>query len=148
MEINVRFATTTDFDYCQATDHDKDELRLRHKIAAHELLVAEVAGEPVGYLRLEYIWGFVPYLALIRVRDDVRRQGVGRTMLAHLADHLRMQGEWQLLSSSQADEPQPQAWHRHMGFAECGYIAAINGSGVGEVFFRLTLKQTNQEELK
>ena len=44
-----------------------------------------------------------------------------------------------LYSSSQVDEPPPQAWHRHMGFQECGIIAGINEGGVGEVFFRKAL---------
>jgi len=44
-----------------------------------------------------------------------------------------------LFSSSQANEPEPQAWHRHVGFEECGFIAGINEGGVGEVFFRKVL---------
>jgi len=36
------------------------------------------------------------------------------------------------------DEPEPQAWHRHMGFVECGIINGINENGIGEVFFRKT----------
>ena len=41
----------------------------------------------------------------------------------------------QLYSSSQENESAPQAWHLHMGFAECGFISRINAGGVGEVFF-------------
>ncbi len=47
-----------------------------------------------------------------------------------------------LYSSSQADEPLPQAWHRRMGFAECGLIAGINPGGVGEIFFRKPLGES------
>ncbi|MFU8827154.1 MAG: hypothetical protein ACNA70_06650 [Brevefilum sp.] len=31
------------------------------------------------------------------------------------------------------------AWHRHMGFAECGVINGLNQGGVGEVIFRKSL---------
>lgn len=44
-----------------------------------------------------------------------------------------------LLSSSQADEFEPQTWHRHMGFVECGRLEGINEGGVDEVFFRKQL---------
>lgn len=37
-------------------------------------------------------------------------------------------------SSSSEDEAEPQAWRRHMGFVECGFIAGMNEGGVGEVF--------------
>ena len=44
-----------------------------------------------------------------------------------------------LYSSSQADEPEAQAWHRRMGFEECGIVSGINEGGIGEVFFRRPL---------
>jgi hypothetical protein len=37
------------------------------------------------------------------------------------------------------DESAPQAWHRWMGFEECGFLAGMNEGGVGEVFFRKAL---------
>ena len=41
-----------------------------------------------------------------------------------------------VLSSSAADEAEPQAWHRAVGFEECGFVARLNHDEVGEVFFR------------
>ena len=37
--------------------------------------------------------------------------------------------------SSQVDEAEPQAWHRHIGFVECGILAGLNEGDVGEVFY-------------
>lgn len=45
-----------------------------------------------------------------------------------------------LYSSSQVDEGEPQAWHRHMGFVECGILAGVNEGGVGEVFYQKALR--------
>ena len=42
-----------------------------------------------------------------------------------------------LFSSSQADELEPQSWHRYMGFEDCGIIYGINDNGISEVFFRI-----------
>jgi hypothetical protein len=36
-------------------------------------------------------------------------------------------------------EPEPQAWHRHIGFTECGALVGINDGGIGEIFFRKVL---------
>ena len=61
---------------------------------------------------------------------------VGKALLAFLEEYLRGCGQRML---SQVDEAAPQAWHRTVGFRECGLIAGINDGGVGELFFRKEL---------
>lgn len=34
---------------------------------------------------------------------------------------------------------EPQQWHRHVGFKECGIIHAINEGNIGEIFFVKTI---------
>ena len=137
--ILVRFAVPEDLAWCATRDYGIPSTIIARKIELGEILVAEAAGELTGYLRLEYLWSVVPYIALIGVAEQHRRRGVGRAMLAFLEAHLRGTGCTLLLSSSQVNEPEPQAWHRHMGFEECGILAGINAGGVGEVFFRKAL---------
>jgi GNAT superfamily N-acetyltransferase len=102
------------------------------------IAVAEIAGQAVGALQLEYLWGTRPYIAMIRVARDSQRRGVGRALLAFTESTLRTEHHHELLSSSQANEPEPQSWHRHVGFTECGVLRAINEGGVDEIFFRKT----------
>jgi GNAT superfamily N-acetyltransferase len=103
-----------------------------------EIVVAQWGGSLVGALHLEYLWSSVPYIALIYVLAEYRHQGVGGALLHFVEAFLSKQGYGVLYSSSQVDEPEAQAWHRHVGFEECGIIAGIN-KGVGEVFFRKRL---------
>ena len=135
----VRFATLADLDFV-AQDHYIPTEVVRHKIEHKEVVVAERRGSPVGYARLEYLWSTVPYIALIWVLPEHRRQSAGKAMLRFMEDYLRENGHEQLLSSSQVDEAEPQAWHRHVGFEECGLIGSINDGGIGEVFFRKRLR--------
>jgi GNAT superfamily N-acetyltransferase len=137
--IHVRFATTQDFDAAQAFDRYLAESILRRKIEAQEILLAERDDKPIGYLRLEYLWSIAPYIAIIHVLPEYRQQGTGKALLQFLESYLRDGGHATLYSSSQADEPEPQAWHRHMDFEECGIINGINDGGVGEIFFRKRL---------
>jgi GNAT superfamily N-acetyltransferase len=134
----VRFATPGDVTWCVAHDDLPADVLLR-KIAVEEILLAERDPGRVGFLRLEYLWSVVPYIGMIRVLEPYRSQGVGRALLVFLEDYLRAHGHTVLLSSSQVNEPLPQAWHRHMGFVECGILTGINEGGVGEVFFRKAL---------
>ena len=138
-EMMVRFATLADLEFV-AQDHYIPTEVVRRKIEQQEVIVAERQGSPIGYARLDYLWSTVPYIALIWVLPQHRRQGAGKAMLRYLEDYLRDKGQEQLFSSSQVNEPAPQAWHRHVGFEECGIIGGINDGGIGEVFFRKRLR--------
>jgi GNAT superfamily N-acetyltransferase len=102
------------------------------------LIVAERNKQAVGYAYIQYLWTKVSLLALLYVVEEHRRQGVGKAILAYLEAFLCERGHVTLYSSSQADEPPPQAWHRHVGFEECGFLAGLN-DGAGEIFFRKRL---------
>ncbi|HVO72183.1 MAG TPA: GNAT family N-acetyltransferase [Aggregatilineaceae bacterium] len=134
--ITVRFAVPEDLAWCVTRDHHVPPAIIARKIGLDEILVAELVAKRAGYLRLEYLWSSVPYIALIGVVEQHRREGIGRAMLDFLEAHLRGAGHHVLMSSSQVNEAEPQAWHRHMGFEECGILTGINAGGVGEVFFR------------
>ncbi|MFN2303662.1 MAG: GNAT family N-acetyltransferase, partial [Anaerolineales bacterium] len=90
------------------------------KIQRGEIFLLLVAGQPAGYLWIEFLWSLVPYISLIMIREIHRKKGYSHVLLSHVKAHLRAKGYNVLYSSSQLDEPQPQAWHRHMGFEECG----------------------------
>ena len=146
-EIVVRFARLDDLDFAYQDGYITAKI-LKSKIEAQlalnpdrieDVVIAEWNGKRVGYVRLEYLWSIVPYIALIRVLPEYRRQGVGKALLRFIETFLREAGHDALYSSSQADEPEPQAWHRHVGFIECGFIAGIN-EDIGEVFFRKSLR--------
>jgi N-acetylglutamate synthase-like GNAT family acetyltransferase len=110
--------------------------RLARLIAAGQVYIATHGGENVGFARVEYLWSKLPFLALIWIDAPHRRRGTGRALLDAIEADARAAGHEYLYSSSQADEPVAQAWHRRMGFMECGFIAGLNPGGMGEVLFR------------
>ena len=135
MAISVRHAQVADLEFVSQDGYASKEI-IRRKILEGEVFVTEKDDDLVAYLGLEYLWSNVPYISLIQVLEPFRKQGIGRALLTFVEDALRAKGHSAIYSSSQADEPPPQAWHRHMGFQECGIIAGINEGGIGEVFFR------------
>ena len=136
--IKIRIAVDDDLTFVGQDGYVAPEV-LRRKIAAGEVFIAESEGMAAGYLRLELLWSSIPYIALIRVNEPVRRRGVGRALVQFVEQQLLARGHSVLYSSSQANEPEPQAWHRTMGFKECGIIAGINRGDIGEIFFRKQL---------
>ena len=147
-EIVIHFARLDDLDFAHQDGYISAAV-LKRKIEAQsalypdrieEVVIAEWNGKRVGYVRLEYLWSIVPYISLIQVSPEYRRKGIGKALLRFIEAFLRDAGHKVLYSSSQANEPEPQAWHRYMGFEECGFIAGIN-EGMGEVFFRKNLRE-------
>lgn len=137
--VSVRFAIPEELEQCLVFDPSVHREVLRRKIGCEEVLVAETGGEIVGYLRLEHLWSKMPFIGLIHVHQEHRLAGVGRALLESLESFLRERGHRVLLSSSMADAAKAQAWHRKMGFEECGFLAGVNAGGIGEVFFRKPL---------
>ncbi|NHI90035.1 MAG: GNAT family N-acetyltransferase [Candidatus Thorarchaeota archaeon] len=137
--VVVRFAGPEDLEWCVVEDEHVTEQIIRHKIVNDEIIIAELDGKQVGYLRLEYLWSTTPYIAVVFVEDDYQKEGIGRKILSFLEDYLRSRGHDRLFSSSTVNEPEPQAWHRAVGFVESGMINEINDDGIGEIFFRKSL---------
>lgn len=139
-DVRVRHARADDLPFVAQDGHAPDD-HVASLIARQAVWVAESAEQPIGYLRLEYLWGRLPFIALVRVLPEARGRGAGRALLEAVEQQLRLQRVSALYSSSQADEPGPQSWHRHTGFTECGIIAEVNEGGVDEVIFRKRLEE-------
>jgi L-amino acid N-acyltransferase YncA len=137
MDTVVRVATVNDLAVATSLEPYRTSDEVLRRIEDGLIYLAESDRKVVGYARLEAFWPTMPYLGLIRVEPAERGGGIGKQMVAFIAQHLRAKGHTALLSSSQTDEPEPQRWHRSAGFVKCGELAELNAEGVGEVFFIL-----------
>ncbi|TDT51274.1 GNAT family N-acetyltransferase [Fonticella tunisiensis] len=70
----------------------------------------------------------------LEILEEYRGRGIGTKMLEFLESFLLSNGRRVLLSSSQVNEIEPQAWHRLRGFKECGILFGINEGGVGYLY--------------
>lgn len=109
------------------------------KIRQGEIFLLMVNDQPVGSLWVGFLWDFIPFIDLIIIDHAYQKRGLSHVLLGFVEENLRERGFDVLYSSSQIDEALPQAWHRHVGFVECGVINGLNEGGIGEVFFRKML---------
>ena len=125
----TRLAQTSDLDALRTLDPWPSEKAWNRLIGNGEAMVLEVDGKVVGMLHFAVLWATVPFLCQIEIAEDHRGKGYSRQMIGALADHLRDEGY----------EPEPQAWHVHLGFTSNGILENIEDEGIGEVVFRLLL---------
>ena len=137
-KITVRTAEPDDLDEINQY-HCLTRKEILRKIENNEIFLLIVDGLPAGQLRIMFLWSQVPIIELIYIDPTFRKHGYSRALLGTVEAHLRGRGYDVLYSSSQMDEPEPQAWHRHMGFEACGVIDGLNEGEIGEVFFRKAL---------
>lgn len=139
MEPLVRHARLDDISCLKNLDPwPKD--KVWHRIIGNgEVIVLELGSRVIGVARFSVLWTTVPFLGLINISSEHRGKGYSRLLLSYLMQYLRDEGYVALLSSSQTDEPKPQAWHRHMGFKTSGIIENIADDGIGEIVFRIEL---------
>ncbi len=140
MAITIRFATPDDFQLVRTFDpHSKyiDPVRIQHKLDAQEVILAFEGTQPVGIIKFSYFWATRPYMDLIWVNAKLRGQGIGSKLLTFLETYLVENGYTTLMTSSQENEPEPQAWHKQHGFSEAGVLSGINlpMENTREIFF-------------
>jgi GNAT superfamily N-acetyltransferase len=138
----VRFASPDDVELVARENYIANVgglARVRRLVERRHVVVAEWAGQPVGYAYFDYLGVLDPFLAMIWVAEPRRGRGVGAALLRFLEAHFRGRGHAVLYSSARVDQPRPQAWHRRMGFEECGFIAGLGPGDVGQVLFRKRL---------
>jgi GNAT superfamily N-acetyltransferase len=136
LSVKVRFAELKDLDFCIKSDWQHvDAYRgkkfmekyLRRKIEVKDVILAEVDGRLVGYLRIRYLGLIAPFVGIIVVNEKYRRKGVGTIMIHFLEEYLlKYKGHKVftcddnavLYSSAEATAIESQAWHRAVGFKE------------------------------
>jgi ribosomal protein S18 acetylase RimI-like enzyme len=134
--VTVRFAEVpTDLAWCVRHDGWLDEPQLRRKLQAKEVVMADLDGELVGLLRLDYLWSSIPHVAQVRVVEHHRRDGIGRALVTFVEQQARSRGTDKILSSTRPDKIGAQAWHRQIGFAECGSLEGIGPNDEPTIFF-------------
>mgnify|MGYP001829218551 CR=1 FL=1 len=136
--VLVRIAEDSDLEFVSQDGYIPKE-EVSWKIQRQECFLLCVDGQHAGYLRIEFLWSMLPFISLIIIQEAYRKRGYSRDLLGFVEEFLKEKGHKVLFCSSQADEPVPQAWHRYMGFEECGVINGVNEGGVGEIFFRKKL---------
>jgi GNAT superfamily N-acetyltransferase len=92
---------------------------VRSHVERHHLLVADGAGEVIGFLAYRTDWFQCTLVTLVGVREESRRRGVARALYKAVGD---MSPSPRLFSSTEETNSIAIKMHTALGFAPSGYI--------------------------
>lgn len=117
--IHITHSTLSHLQGLAALDSHIDQAQLQAKISAGEVIHAEIGDAIVGILRHSLFWDQIPFMNLILVSEEHRRQGIGKSLVATWEQNMAKLGHKCLLTSTQSNE-QAQHFYRHLGYTDIG----------------------------
>ncbi len=119
---SIRYAeTAADMEFLGTHDSHASPSVLARKVQAQEVLVVELEGVLVGWLRFGLFWDSIPFMNLLYLLDGYRRQGLGTRLVAHWEAAMLEKGYSLAMTSTLSDE-QAQHFYRALGYRDAGCL--------------------------
>lgn len=117
--MKVEYPSLTDLYDISSLDRSIDSSILKDKIQRHEILVARDGNKIVGLLRYSLFWDNTPFMNLLLVEEDRRKEGIGSKLVRHWELMMKEGGFEIVMTSSQSDET-AQDFYRKLKYREVG----------------------------
>lgn len=117
--MHVDYAQRSDREYLAAHDRHVTAEFIDKCIDEKRIVVVRDNGQPVGWLRFGYMWDVIPFMNMLWVDSEHRRQGVGRRLVEFWESEMQKAGHRKVMTSSQADED-GQHFYRKLEYKDCG----------------------------
>ena len=112
---------------------------LKQAINNKNLIISTTQSTVVGYLWYEYLWGYIPFISLIRIHKSFHRRGIGGKMIKFLEKKMKKVNVERILSSTEVENLVAIKFHQNIGFKECGYFELSQWEPNKELFFEKLL---------
>lgn len=105
--------------FLQENDCHISKETLIKKIEKEEILIMEIAGICVGWLRYSLFWDEIPFMNMLYFLEDYRKRGYGKILVDYWERLLMEKGHRRFLTSTLANED-AQHFYRKMGYRDIG----------------------------
>ena len=112
---------------------------LKKTIKNKSLIISSTKSTIIGYLWYEYLWGYIPFISLIRIHKSYHRKGIGEKMIEFLERKMKKMNVERILSSTEIENKVAIKFHQNLGFKECGYFELSHWEPNRELFFEKLL---------
>ncbi len=118
----IRLAELTDLSWLTAHDRHIAWEECERSVRLRRVLVlSEADGGLVGWLRWNLFWDNTPFMNMLYLLPESRRQGHGSALVAHWEGLMAGAGYRRVLTSTQADE-EGQRFYRRLGYRDAGAL--------------------------
>ena len=112
---------------------------LKQAVKNKNLIISSTKSRVIGYLWYEYLWGYIPFISLIRIHKSFHRKGIGEKMIKFLERKMKKINVERILSSTEVENSVAIKFHQNIGFKECGYFELSHWKPNKELFFEKLL---------
>ncbi len=121
MGVTTRVATGSDLSFLEDADGHLSPDSLADVVSTGRVMVVEVDGGPVGFLRWGLFWDQVPFMNLLWVLPARRGRGAG-TALVHAWEEVQAAGGHELVLTSTMSDERSQHLYRRLGYVDSGVL--------------------------
>ncbi|MBN2436720.1 MAG: GNAT family N-acetyltransferase [Spirochaetes bacterium] len=92
---------------------------LKRKVNDEEIIVMELNGSYIGWLRYSFFWDEIPFMNMLYFLKEHRRKGYGKLLVNYWEKMLLEKGYKRFLTSTMANE-EAQHFYRSIGYTDIG----------------------------
>lgn len=117
--MTIQIANEKHLSFLQENDTHISIDILKTKISKEEILIMEMNGNCIGWLRYSLFWDEIPFMNMLYFLEDYRRKGYGKILVEYWEKVLMQNGHKRFLTSTLANE-EAQHFYRKMGYHDIG----------------------------
>lgn len=117
--MSIRLAITDDTAILCLNDMHIDRTELENLIKSSRVYIAEDNGNFVGWLRYNLFWDNTPFMNMLCVLEEYRGKGIGRQLVEHWEEQMKLLGYDTVMTSTASDE-YAQHFYMKLGYKVVG----------------------------
>lgn len=118
-DLRILPANGLHFSFLEEHDNHISRDILKRKIEDNEIMIMELNGTSIGWLRYSLFWDGIPFMNMLFVLNGYRGKGYGRLLVGFWETWQQEKGYKRFLTSTQANED-AQHFYRKLGYADIG----------------------------
>jgi GNAT superfamily N-acetyltransferase len=142
-DVQVRYAVDADLPYLMRNDSLVTQPMINTMISNRQVIVCMKGHRHVGCMRFGF-WEdtLFPFLHLIMVEKDARRQGIGRELMRYWEQEMKAKGHELVMTTTEVDN-EAQHFYRKLGYRDSGGILFPQELYPGSVMELVLIKVLN-----
>ena len=123
--FEIRYANREDKSFWFTLDEHMSEDEFTLKIRDKRAYIISKSSKPVGLMRYNLLWDYIPFLTFIHFEKSYQRKGLGKKSMLLWEKEMRELGYKMVITSTRVDE-QAQHFYRKLGYIEKGSLSFDN----------------------